>query len=103
MTITLPETLEKEVASAVKAHGYASEESFIEDALKHRLLLLKKDTFLAGARTVREAMERKGLTEKDIDDAVHIDLRQQIQRGAVERADRDRGLAGDWLLLENEL
>ncbi|MBI2050738.1 MAG: hypothetical protein HYT31_02940 [Parcubacteria group bacterium] len=66
MVVTLSETLEKEVSSAAKAHGYASEKSFVEDALKHRILLLKKDTFLAGARTVREALKGKGLSEGDV-------------------------------------
>ena len=66
MVVTLSEALEKEVSSAAKSHGYASEKSFIEDALKHRILLLKKGKFLAGARTVREALERKGLSEKGI-------------------------------------
>ncbi len=66
MVVTVSKTLEKEISSAVKEYGYTSEKSFVEDALKHRLLLLKKNKFLAGARTVREALDEKRISEKDI-------------------------------------
>lgn len=66
MTVKLSKELEKEVSSAAKEHGYNSEKSFIEDTLKHRILLLKKDKFLAGAKRVRDALKKKGLSEKDI-------------------------------------
>lgn len=73
MVITLPKELEKEISSAVKQYGYESEKSFIEDALKHQILLLKKDK-----------------------------LEEQLRERALVRSEHDLETAQDWFLLENE-
>jgi len=60
--------LQKDLSKAVEEFGYESEESFIEDALRRRILDLKKSKFLKGASVVRERMDEKGITEKEIFD-----------------------------------
>ncbi len=73
MTVTLSKELEKEISSVVKKYGYESEKSFIEDALRHRILILKKNN-----------------------------LREQLRERAVVRAEHDLATAEDWFPLENE-
>jgi len=38
----------------------------IEDALRHRILALKKTEFLARTGKIREIMKKKGITEREI-------------------------------------
>lgn len=73
MVITLSKELEKEISSAVKQYGYNSEKSFVEDALKQRILVLKKSN-----------------------------LKEQLRERALFRAGQDLEVAQDWFLLENE-
>ena len=62
-TITIPK---KELKTVIKDYGYKSERDFIEDALLHRILELKKIEFLTCAKEVKDKMNRKKITEKDI-------------------------------------
>jgi len=66
MDLKLPTTLEKEVEGAVREFDYKDEEQFIEDALKRRLLSLKKASFFASAKGIRDVMEKQGISEQDI-------------------------------------
>ena len=73
MTVTLSKELEKEVSAVARKYGYDSEKSFIEDALKKRILLLKKNN-----------------------------LKELLRERAVVRAEHDLAMAEDWFPLENE-
>ena len=61
----LPKT-RREVSNTVKEYGYEGEEEFIEDALWHRILDLKKAEFLLKTKAVLGRMKKRGLTEKDV-------------------------------------
>lgn len=58
--------IKKEVYNLLERYGYENEKDFIEDALRHRILELKKSDFLLEIKKVREKMAKKGLKEKDI-------------------------------------
>jgi hypothetical protein len=65
MTIQLSQKLKPELAGVVE-YGYSSPKAFVEDAIRHRFLELRKKEFLSKTKRVREAMKRKGISEKDI-------------------------------------
>lgn len=75
MTVKLSPKIKKEVFDVLKGYGYASEKDFIEDALRRRILELKKADFLAKAKEIREKVNKKGLKEeavlKDFDKFYH--------------------------------
>ncbi len=66
MIVELSSKTKKAVLEAMKEYGYKSDKEFIEDALRHRILSLKKAEFLKGTKAVRKKLEEKGLSEKDI-------------------------------------
>lgn len=66
MVVKLSPKIEKEVSTSVRDYGYKDEKEFIEDALRRRLLELKKADFLRKVKRVREKMEERGVTEEEI-------------------------------------
>lgn len=62
----LLEKIKKELPGVIKEYGYKSKKEFIEDALLHRVLELKKMEFLFQVKKIREAMKKKGVTEEEI-------------------------------------
>lgn len=58
--------IKKEISVILKEYGYASEKEFIEDAVWHRILELKKADFLAKTKKIQEKLRKKGLQEEDI-------------------------------------
>ncbi len=66
MDLKLSTTLEKEVEGAVREFDYKDEMQFIEDALRRRLLSLKRSSFLSSVEGIRESMERQAVSEQDI-------------------------------------
>lgn len=66
MDVKLSPKVKKEISATIKDYGYGSEKEFIEDALRHRILELKKTEFLAKVKKIRDKMTKKGLTEKEI-------------------------------------
>ena len=66
MEIKLSPKIKKEVFDALKEYGYKSEKDFIEDALRRRILDLKKVDFLAKVKEIRERMRKKRIREEEI-------------------------------------
>lgn len=66
MVVILSPKIKKEVFSLLGEYGYKTERDFVEDALRRRILELKKSDFLSRVRKIREKMAKKGLKEKDI-------------------------------------
>lgn len=66
MDITLSPQVKREVSSTIEDYGYRSEREFIEDALRHRILELKKADFLVKIKKIRDKMKEKNLAEKEI-------------------------------------
>ena len=66
MEVKVSPKLKEEISGLLKEYGYESEKDFIEDALRHWVLELKKMDFLTKVSEIRERMKRKGLREKDI-------------------------------------
>jgi len=66
MVIKLSPKITKEVSDILKECGYESERDFIEDALRRRLLELKKADFLAETRRIREELKKRKLREEDV-------------------------------------
>jgi hypothetical protein len=66
MVVKISPEIEKEISKTRKELGYKSGKEFIEDALRHRILELKKTKFLVKTAKIQEAMKEKGIKEKDI-------------------------------------
>lgn len=66
MVVTISRKLKEEISGSLKQYGYKSTRDFIEDALKHRISMLKKKAFFLDITKVRRAMKKSGLTESDI-------------------------------------
>ncbi len=66
MEIKLSPKIKKEVFDVLKEYGYKSEKDFIEDALRHRILELKKTDFLAKVKEIRERLRKKRVREEEI-------------------------------------
>jgi len=56
--------IKEEIATTVEDYGYKSKQDFIEDALWHRILELRKHEFLTGVKKIREKMKKKGFNRK---------------------------------------
>ena len=66
MEIKLSPKIKKEIFDILKDYGYKSEMDFIEDALRRRILELKKADFLAKVKEIRVRMRKKRISEDEI-------------------------------------
>jgi ribosomal protein S8 len=66
MEVKISSKMKKEILDFLKDFGYKSEKEFIEDAILHRILELKKLDFLMRTEKIKKAMRKKGITEKEI-------------------------------------
>ena len=66
MTVKLSPKIKKEVSEVIKEFGYKSVKDFIEDALRYRILELKKAEFLSKVKEIKKTMQKRGLEKKDI-------------------------------------
>ena len=66
MEVKVSPKIEKEISTILREYGYESKKDFIEDALKRRILELKKINFLAETRKIRKKIKRMGLREEEI-------------------------------------
>lgn len=66
MEIKLSPKIKKEVFDIMGKYGYKSEKDFIEDALKRRILELKRTDFLLKVKEIRKKMKTKKITEEEI-------------------------------------
>jgi len=64
MVIKLSPEVEREVSDTIKDFGYKTEREFIEDALRRRILELKKIEFLSKIKKVKEVMKIKEVMKK---------------------------------------
>ena len=62
----LTQKLKRELSSSIKEFGYKSERDFVEDAIRHRLLQLKKADFLMRIKKVRHVLKANELSESDV-------------------------------------
>lgn len=65
MEIRISERLKKELPD-VKPYGYETIREFIEDAIRRRILELRKAEFFSLVSKIRSSFERKGIKEEDI-------------------------------------
>jgi|YelNatPaOPRAMG01_1025707.scaffolds.fasta_scaffold59149_5 ribosomal protein S8 len=66
MEVKISSKMKEEILDFLKDFGYKSEKEFIEDAILHRILELKKIDFLMKSEKIKTAMRKKGITEKEI-------------------------------------
>lgn len=66
MEIKLSPKIKRDFFETLKEYGYKSEKEFIEDALRLRILELKKIDFLAKVKEIREKMRKKRIGEEEI-------------------------------------
>ncbi len=65
-TITLSDSLAKEIHEVAREFGYTEEKQFIEDMLKEKVLEYKRQLFMKGAADVQRKLAVKGVTEDEI-------------------------------------
>ncbi len=56
----------KNFRELIKSLGYESEEEFIKEAVEEKIIELKKKAFFEISDKVKEALVKKGISEKDI-------------------------------------
>jgi hypothetical protein len=66
MEIKLSPKIKRDIFDALKEYGYESEKDFIEDALRRRILELKKTDFLSKIQGIRRLMKKRKIREEDI-------------------------------------
>ncbi len=65
-TITLPDSLAKEIHSVAQELGYAGEAQFVEDTLKEKVLECKRQLFTKGVKDIQRKIALKDVTEDEI-------------------------------------
>lgn len=65
MTV-LRKDIQRAAERIAKEWGFSSVEDFINEAVEERILQLKKYEFIERTEKIREELNKKGLTEKDI-------------------------------------
>lgn len=66
MEIKLSPKIKKEDFDILKEYGYKSEKDFVEDALRRRILELKKVDFSTKVKDIQERMRKKRIKEGEI-------------------------------------
>lgn len=66
MEIKLSPKIKKEIPVSIREYGYKSKRDFIEDALRHRILELRKFELLSRVKEIQKAMKKKKIKEEDI-------------------------------------
>jgi hypothetical protein len=61
MAITIAPKIKKEIFELLKEYGYESEKDFVEDALKHRILELKKKKFFVTSEKIKKELLKRGI------------------------------------------
>jgi len=56
----------KNFRELIKSLGYESEEEFIKEAVEEKIIELRKKAFFEISDKVKEALVKKGISEKDI-------------------------------------
>lgn len=66
MELKLSPKIKGEILDILRKYGYESEKDFVEDALKRRILELRRADFLLKVKEIRERMKKKKITEEEI-------------------------------------
>jgi len=66
MELKLSPKIKGEILDILRKYGYKSEKDFVEDALKRRILELKRADFLLKVKEIRERMKKRKITEEEI-------------------------------------
>lgn len=66
MVIELSPKIKREVSATIDDYGYKDMKEFIEDALRRRILELRKAEFLDKIKGIRKKIKKVSLTEEEI-------------------------------------
>lgn len=66
ITITIPEALVKGINKIIDEGGFQSPEEFVATAIEQKLLELQKEKFYQITDEIRQGIERKGYTVKQV-------------------------------------
>lgn len=66
LTITIPDDLMKKVVTIIDECGFLSAEDFVSAAIEQKLLEFKKDKFYRLTDEIREGIEGRGYTVKEV-------------------------------------
>ena len=65
-TITLPDSLAKEIDEAAREFGYIEKSGFVEHILKEKLLKYKRNLLMKGVSDIQRKLAIKSVTEDEI-------------------------------------
>ncbi len=66
ITVTIPEDLVKRINKIIDEAGFQNPEEFIAAAIEQKLLELKKEKFYHLTDEIRQGIEKKGYTVKQV-------------------------------------
>ena len=65
-TVQLSEDLQPQITEVVNRLGFKNQEEFIEEAVRDKILEIKKKQFFAGSDLITQGLSKKKITEKQI-------------------------------------
>lgn len=70
LTITIPDDLMEGIKKITEESGFESPEEFISTAIEQKILEIKKDKFYRLTNEIREGIEKRGYTVKQMIDEI---------------------------------
>lgn len=65
-TVKISEEISPQVDDIVKEFGFETKEEFIQEAIRDKVLELRKKLFFGGTDKIAESLRKQGVSEKDI-------------------------------------
>ncbi|MFH1275664.1 MAG: ribbon-helix-helix domain-containing protein [Candidatus Woesearchaeota archaeon] len=65
-TIKISEEILPQVDSIVKEFGFETKEEFIQEAIRDKILEIRKKVFFEGTDKISENLRKQGISEKEI-------------------------------------
>jgi metal-responsive CopG/Arc/MetJ family transcriptional regulator len=81
LTITIPEELLEGIIKFTEEGGFKSPEEFISIAIEQKLLEIKKDKFYRITDEIREGIEERGYSIKQVIDEIEKQRHEDHHRG----------------------
>ncbi len=70
-TVTIPEEISPAIDQVISEFGFNTKEEFVQEAIRDKVIMLKKKLFFSGSDKVAEQLHQEGIAEKDILDDFH--------------------------------
>jgi len=65
-TTSIPSDVASQVEEIIDTFGFKNQEEFVQEAIRDKVLELKKKLFIMGSDKIAAGLQQKGITEKDL-------------------------------------